>query len=184
MKRIKVPLPLLFIPLIAALAINGCLTGPDSSTASGPPWALCDSAFKVVENLRYAYNHMDLDLYMSCFREDFVFHILDYGWPYFDPSEDTDPDSSWGYSKEMHYHRSMFSAVHDIDLQMTGDVQSPWTGDSTGESLQLLRSFDLKVYPTEWQFEGIRASGDAMFICRRDGTGEWYIWQWWDQSET
>ena len=112
MKRPEMPPILLLIPVFLALALNGCLTGPDGSTAAGPPWDFCDSACKVIDNLKYAYNNMDLELYMSCFREDFVFHILDYGWPQFDPSQDTDPDSSWGYNTEFHYHRAMFAAVH------------------------------------------------------------------------
>ena len=51
-------------------------------------------------------------------------------------------------------------------------------------SLQLDRTFDLKVYTDEAQSQGYHASGSALFICREDSTGEWYIWQWWDQSDT
>ena len=40
--------------------------------------------------------------------------------------------------------------------------------------------FDLKVYTDEAQTQGYRASGEAIFICREDSTGQWYVWKWFD----
>jgi hypothetical protein len=79
----------------------------------------------------------------------------------------------------------MFNNVSSIDLSLDGNQESPWNGDPTGQSYQLLRTFDLKVYTNTAQSNGYRAAGSALFICRPDtNTGEWYIWQWWDQSDT
>ena len=145
-------------------------TGPEIES-QGPPWAATDSAWKVIENLRYAYITMDLELYMSCFRDDFEF------WPI-----PVQQDSFWGYDIEEQFHQNMFDYVELIELQFWGDAEYPWTGDSTGQSLVLVRVFDLKVYID--LFNGYIASGSALFICRPDSTGEWHVWKWFDQSDT
>jgi len=167
--------------LTALLISMACLTGPDSSPPPSAPWDPVDSAWKVIENLEYAYNTMDIDLYMSCFREDFEFHLLCYN-PHGCPAKQ---DSFWGYAAEEQIHQNMFEVVHAIELVITGSQESPWTGDSTGMSLQLPRTFDLKVYLDEAHTEGYRASGSTYFICRPDTTNDqWYVWQWWDLSDT
>ncbi len=178
---VKARYPLISL-VTAVLIAMACITGPDSGETAGPPWDPADSAWKVVENLCYAYNNMDLDLYMSCFRDDFQFHLLYLGPGYgIGPGEQ---DSSWGYQREMEIHENMFSTVYGIELEMNGSSQIPWSGDTTGQSLQLSRTFDLKVYLDQTLENGYRASGTALFICRQDTSGDWYIWQWWDQSET
>jgi hypothetical protein len=144
-------------------------TGPEVEPQGGPPWAATDSAWKVIENLRYAYITMDLELYMSCFRDDFEF------WPL-----PVQQDSCWGYDIEEQFHQNMFDYVEVIELQFWGDTEYSWSGDSTGQSLALVRIFDLKIYVD--LFYGFIASGGALFICSPDSTGEWYIWQWYDQS--
>ena len=46
--------------------------------------------------------------------------------------------------------------------------------------------FDLKIYYSipGSPYEGYQASGSALFICRPDLNDDWYIWMWFDQSET
>jgi hypothetical protein len=80
----------------------------------------------------------------------------------------------------------MFGFVDQIELTLSGTSEWPWYGDSTGQSLELPRTFDLKVYYTipGSPYEGSQASGQAVFVCRQDPDGEWYIWKWFDQSET
>jgi len=132
----------------------------------------------VVENIEYAYNAKALSYYMSCFREDFIFHLA--------PPWGQSQDSTWGFEVEEQFHEAMFGFVDDIDLEFTGSAEYPWSGDSTGQSLALQRSFDLEVYfvipGSPW--EGVQASGLALFICRPDSNGNWYVWQWWDYSDT
>lgn len=157
-----------------------CLTGPSNNIIPSAPWEPVDSAWKVIENLEYAYETKDLDLYMSCFREDFEFHLLEYN-PHGNSAKQ---DSSWGYAEEEQIHQNMFSDVPMIELTISCSSEVPWTGDSTGLSYQLQRDFDLWVYTSMFPAHGYRASGYGVFICREDSTGEWYIWLWWDQSET
>lgn len=157
---------------------SGCIFGTDSPGGpAGPPWQDPDSAWKVIENLELAYRTMDIELYMSCFREDFEFTYYDFTIP--------EPWTiSWGYDTEEEIHLNMFTSVPCIDLEFSGDHQIPWTGDSTGASLQLTRTFDLKLYDDSTHTSGIRATGDAIFICRDDSSGIWYVWLWYDQSDT
>ncbi len=157
--------------LIVVACTSTDTTGPEVEPQGGPPWAAIDSAWKVIENLRYAYITMDLELYMSCFRDDFEF------WPA--PAQQ---DSFWGYDIEEQFHQNMFDYVEIIELQFWGDTEYSWSGDSTGQSLVLIRFFSLKVYID--LFNGFIASGNACFICRPDSIGEWYVWKWFDQSET
>lgn len=156
--------------LIVAACTSSDPIGPEVELPDGPPWAATDSAWKVIENLRYAYITMDLELYMSCFRDDFEF------WPL--PIQQ---DTCWGYEFEEQCHQNMFDCVELIELQFCGDTEYSWSGDSTGQSLALVRQFDLKVYVD--LVSGFIASGGTLFICRPDSTGEWYVWKWYDQSD-
>jgi hypothetical protein len=170
--------------LAASMVLSGCWNpfSPDEGVSEGFQYHNpCDSAYKVLENLEYAYIARDIDHYLDCFRDDFEFHLLEVDWDDYDG--DGLIDEYWGLDLEEAFHEVMFSNVSSIELTLSGTSQSPWTGDSTGQSLQLTRTFDLKVYTSEDPPEGYRASGDALFICRPDSTGEWYIWQWWDQSD-
>ena len=164
--------------VVVSLIISmGCLAGPDDTAVTEKaPWDTLDNAWKVIENLEYAYNNMDIDLYMNCFRDDFEFWPPPEGW--------IPPDTCWGHNFELLCHQGIFSTATTIELILDGDSQSPWTGDSTGMSYQLSRIFSLKVYLDEAQTQGFCASGSALFICRPDSTGEWYIWYCYDLSNT
>ncbi|MCK4807067.1 MAG: hypothetical protein KAT09_05445 [Candidatus Aegiribacteria sp.] len=166
----------------AVIMSMACLTGPDNSAPPGPPWETKDSVWKVIENLEYAYNAMDLDLYMSCFREDFEFHLL---WWYNPHGKPAKQDSFWGYDVEEQFHQNMFAYVDSIELTVEGTQGSPWSGDSTGQSYQLPRTFNLWIYTDKAQTGFYRACGSALFVCRQDTTDDqWYVWQWWDLSDT
>lgn len=143
-------------------------------------YAPVDEAWKVLKNLEYSYSSMDIDRYLACFRSDFEFHLLEIDWA--DYTGNGVIDEYWGLAKEEEFHIAMFNAVSSIELTLSGDSEFPWSGDPTGMALALPRTFDLKVYTNG--IDGFCASGSALFICREDESGEWYIWQWWDQSST
>lgn len=166
----------------------GCLFSPEPDDNPSPPppyYSPADSAWKVVFNLQLAYVNRDHDHYMQCFRDDFEFHLLEQDWD--DYNGDGIIDTYWGLDTEDEFHEAMFNGVEQIELTFTGNMQYPYQGDPTGESWSLPRTFDLKVYTSiggSGGVTGYRASGDALFICRVDSTsGEWYIWQWYDESE-
>ena len=172
--------------VITAVIVSGCWNPFSPAQNADPPpvqyHVPVDSAYKVLENLQYAYTSRDIGHYLDCFRDDFEFHLLEIDWDDYDG--DGIIDDYWGLDLEEEFHIMMFDNVSSIELSLSGTQQSPWTGDSTGLSLQLPRTFDLKVYTNAAHSEGYRASGSALFICREDSTGEWYIWKWWDISDT
>lgn len=171
--------------VIAIVAVAGCWNPFSPDTEPGEEvqyYTPADSAWKVLKNLEYAYTSRDIGHYLSCFRDDFEFHLLEIDWA--DYNGDGTIDEFWGLDNEERFHLSMFNSVSAIELSLSGTQESPWTGDSTGQSYQLPRTFDLKVYTDGAHTTGYRASGSALFICREDSTGEWYVWQWWDQSDT
>ncbi|MCD4776516.1 MAG: hypothetical protein K8S15_10775 [Candidatus Aegiribacteria sp.] len=155
-------------------------TGPVGKAPQGPPWSPVDSSWKIIDNLEFSYNIRDVDLYMSCFREDFEFHPLLVGslW-----CESARQDSCWGYEFEELCHQNMFESTDSIELVVDGNHVTPWTGDSTGQSYALQRVFELTVYTEQAQAGYYRAMGSSVFVCRQDSTGEWYVWQWYDLSE-
>ena len=171
--------------VVTAVIVSGCWNPFSPSTDPDPPTVQyhvpVDSAYKALENLQYAYVSRDIGHYLDCFRDDFEFHLQEIDWDDYDG--DGVIDEYWGLDMEEEFHINMFNStnVTTIDLTLSGTQESPWTGDSTGQALQLSRTFDLKVFAEP---QGFMASGTALFICREDSTGEWYIWQWWDYSDT
>ncbi len=168
------------------LSVSACLNpfAPKTNPSVNPHQyhAPVDSAWKVLENMEYAYISRDINHYMACLRSDFEFHLLETDWE--DYTGNGVIDEYWGIDLEEEFHIAMFNAVTAIELNLIGEAEYPWTGDPSGLSLALPRTFDLKVYTDGAHSTGFRASGSALFICREDSEGEWYIWQWWDQSET
>jgi len=180
--------PVVLVVVAGVSILAGCWNPVDPDPGSGSGfqyYTFCDSAWKVLKNLEYSYLSRDIDHYMACFRDDFEFHLLEVDWADYDG--DGIIDQYWGHDLEEAFSTSMFDFVDDIDLGLSGTAEWPWSGDSTGQSWELQRTFSLKVYYTipGSPYDGSQASGTALFICRTDtSTGEWYIWQWYDQSET
>ena len=184
LQRIKI---FIVSAVITVVVVSGCWNPFSPNTGGEPPpvqyHSPVDSAYKVLENLEYAYISRDIGHYLACFRDDFEFHLLEVDWN--DYNDDGTIDTYWGLDLEEQYHINMFNStnVTSIDLNLSGTQQSVWTGDPTGQSYQLQRTFELKVFTTI--SPGYIATGSALFICRPDTTtGEWYIWQWWDLSDT
>ncbi len=160
------------------MAVQSC--GSPADPVVPDPYPVASA---VVDSLASAYVGMDLASYVACFRDDFEFHRLQYEWDGLRSGASTDT-TSWGLELETALHEAMFDSVIGIELTLEGDDETPWSGDSTGASLLLTREFDLKVYTGDEQTTGYHATGMALFICRRDSEGSWYVWQWYDQSDT
>lgn len=173
---------------ITAVIIAGtaCLFSPESGgTGSSDYYTPADSAWKVLHNFQLAYQTQNIDAYKNCLHDEFEFILLEVDWDDYDG--DGIIDQSWGRDLEELYTTNMFNSpeAEIIDLTLEGTGESVWYGDPSGQTLQLVRSFELEVYYWDAQGDpnGYRAIGDAIFRCKPDETGEYKIWQWEDHSE-
>ncbi len=145
-----------------------------------------DTPEKLLSNFQLAYQTKNLDAYMDCLHEEFEFRLLEVDWA--DYTGNGEIDESWGRDMEESYTGNMFasSKAEVIELTLDGNTQTVWYGDSTGTTLQLVKSFDLKVYYYDpiGEVQGSHALGDAVFLCKPNAEGNYQIWRWIDQSET
>jgi hypothetical protein len=151
---------------IFTAGIAGC--GSDTTGISTPDLSHSpvDSAWKAVENLEYAYNTMDLDLVNATLSEDFT-HCFTAG---------PQPGIVWDREQEMEWFIDLFEVADEISMTFYGSTEWPWSGDSTGQSLELQRVFSVFVFyelPDPW--EGLQASGGESYICRPGSDNEWRI---------
>jgi len=172
--------------VVLLLGGSACLFSPESGDGPVDPgyYTPADSAWKVLANFQLAYQTRNIEAYKDCLDEEFEFILLEVDWDDYDG--DGLIDQSWGRDIEEEFTTNMFESdsAEVIELTLTGSSETPWYGDPTGNTLQLVRSFDLKVYYWEDNEQhGFRAMGDAIFRCRKDDSGEYRIWQWEDHSE-
>lgn len=167
--------------VFACCAVMACGSSPqdpcqpaDSLFYSNP-----DSAWKVLQNLRYAYVSRNSDIYQGCFRDDFEFHMPAEFWADYSLPPDGVPDSFWGLEIEMASAELLFGSVESIELDFSGGSDSIWSEDPSGQSWSLVRDFDLRLTAGS---DSAGSYGSQEYICRQDSTGHFYIWQWWDNS--
>jgi hypothetical protein len=160
---------LLILTVLLPLINTGC-SDPQKITIE--PWDT------LLINLEYSWNSMDITLMGSCFRDDFMHHLQEADWD--DYNGDGIVDEYWGLETELEFAEQAFEDAFSIEFTLSGGGCMPWSGDSTGESMQLDRIFEIKVYTDEAQSQGYQSSGQVILICRPDSQGDWYIWQWFD----
>jgi len=177
--------------LACLLVILLCSCGSDATGISPPvlPHDPVDATWKAVENFEYAYDTQDIALVLATLDPDFMHHLDEEDWADYDG--DGIIDTFFDLELEQLFTEYLFNAAEEIEMTFTGDDEWVWSGDTTGQSLELPRIFDLKVY---WKtgsgpYQGSQVSGAASFICRPDADDEWRIWQlflapsfWWLQE--
>ena len=164
------------VPVALVLTLPTSCSNPTGIVTPVEPYP---TAASVVDSLLSAYNAMDVESYLACFRDDFRYHFLlsEWGQHWTEPW----PEGWWGLVAEAAFHEVMFDQDIIVELTLSGTQESEWSGDTTGASMSLPRTFDLKIYTDS---TGYRATGSALFICRQDSLDAWYVWQWWDISQT
>ena len=169
-----------------ALAGSACLFSPDSGTGEESEYhSPVDTPAKLMENFLLSYQTKNIDAYMDCLHDEFEFVLLETDWD--DYTGDGNIDHSWGRDIEESMTGRMFasSLAESVVLTLDGNQESVWYGDSTGTTIQLVRSFHLQVYVTTPEgLEGSEAVGDAIFLVKPNEDGDYQIWRWTDLSET
>ncbi|MCD6587367.1 MAG: hypothetical protein J7K88_02315 [Candidatus Fermentibacteraceae bacterium] len=170
------------------LAGSACLFSPEGGGESGVTdyFSPVDTPEKLLANFQLAYQTKNLDAYMDCLHEEFEFILLEVDWD--DYTGNGEIDQSWGRDIEEQMTSNMFSSdqAEVIELTLDGNTETVWWGDPSGETLQLIRNFDLKVYfyQPDGTVSGFHALGIAKFLCKPNAEGDYQIWRWEDQSET
>ncbi len=169
------------------LAGSACLFSPEDGGSGGQSQynSPVDTPTKLMENFLLSYQTKNIDAYMECLHEEFEFVLLEIDWE--DYTGNGEIDESWGIDIEENMTGSMFSSSHAevVDLTLDGNIESTWYGDSTLVTIQLVRSFDLKVYYYEdGAQKGFHALGDAYFLVKPNEDGDYQIWRWTDRSQT
>jgi len=137
------------------------------------PWEM------LLQNLQTAWETEDIDLLADCFREDFEHHLLEIYWDDF--NGDGIIDSLWGLDYELLLAQSIFDDADSIRFDLAGGNAFPWTGDSTGQTMQMPRELSREIFTSGGSS---LEEMSVLFLCRPDDQGDWYVWQWWDLSET
>ena len=168
----------------AALILTGCLFSPPESEEEKPAPQMTTPAY-VLENIVYAYNHKDIDLYKRALSTNFVF--------YFDPRDigQSPPGrpsykipESWSYTEDWNATRNMFNQAYSINLSIpTGRVGEPDPEETTyradNVSISLLVMID--------ELNGFIADGgycNFEFEQYTSGQGKklWRLTNWWDRT--
>ena len=180
---------LLVVTVLTMILVgSACLFNPEEKQTGGDTgfYSPVDSAYKVIANFELAYETKNMAAYMECLHDEYEFKLLEVDWDDYDG--DGIIDESWGLDIEEAMTENMFTSTSAeiIELTLEGNSESVWYGDPSGETLQLVRSFELKVYfyDDEGVQQGFRAAGQAIFLCKPNDDGDYVIWQQQDLSET
>ncbi len=161
------------VPLISIsslLIISGC--GPGSQEIVIEPWET------LLADLEYAWTAMDISALENCLRNDFMHHLQEEDWA--DYNGDGIIDEYWGLEIELDFAESAFTQADSIYFSLSGGDSFTWSGDSTGQSMEMPRVLTREIFfPGDTTLE-VRP---VIFICRPDTQGKWYIWQWFDLEE-
>jgi len=170
------------VVMVAVLAVNGCIFGPDPRIGDDP-----DEGFTTpkgaAEMIEFAYNDTDIELYKKCLSPNFTF--------YFDPNnvgEDVEgyiiPDS-WGYDLEVDAVGNMFDNADSIILTVnTTNIGEPGVNDekfsAPNVAINLLVMVDSQnglnaIGPVDFEFESYPNPEDPTQKL-------WRVKKWWDRT--
>ncbi len=172
----------------AAVFIGGCSdssAGPESPP--GPEFRDRTTPANVIYNLELAYEEMDVEEYLDCLSEDFMFFPS--------PADLQDPQnelpSEWYKSDERDLHENMFTgpdAVESISLTLTDitleyDEGSP--DDPLDDTWVYVEDVDLRVNLCGGGSFLATAPSEYWFRVDTDQSGEgdeiwWELYMWFD----
>jgi hypothetical protein len=180
---------------VMAVLLGGTIILSGCSNSSGPQetsgYLSPTSPANVLSNLELSYSERNLDEYLACLSEDFRFNFTEVDqlvWPELPP---------WYYkSDERQLQENMFGDDWGLDsITLTLEIADAETipdrdaGAPTGDVVLLRVDTNLRVYMTTGAMYYATDPQDFYFrmvagqMERRDGAGEWQIFQWEDQDD-
>ncbi|OQY28979.1 MAG: hypothetical protein B6244_05415 [Candidatus Cloacimonetes bacterium 4572_55] len=167
---------LFLLCLMVLIACDFCWI-QDCSDAEEEEYACSECNFQLTA-LTQAYNQKEWRDLSCCLSDQFTF--------YFNPADSiyvsfTFPDLQLDRDQELDILKNMFENAPSISLTLSGDRVMSYSGDPTGESKLLPRSYDLTVFLADGV--GYRIGGECHFVVApEDGT--YKIVQWQDLSSS
>ena len=133
-----------------------------------------NEGWKAIENYQHSFNTQNTTLLDESLASEFEFLLSEEDWD--DYNGDGIVDTTLTEQMYLTTISALFDSTEVIELTLTGTVENPWTGDPTGQTMQYLRSYNMKAY--NWvggQQEGWTRQGEASFLCKADSSGVWRI---------
>ena len=168
--------------LLPLLLLPGCWNPFNPPLAPFGEGSALGPQEQLLQDLLNAYNHMDIESYMVCLSDTFVFQFALVDSAELKSRGITQP--YWGRTDEEIATRNIFDNATSLDLVFFAGDWTPSTQDPTGSLLQTRRSYHLYFYgliPDEGVEGEMEASGYATFLVREEG-GRWKIVRWTDEN--
>lgn len=168
----------------AALILTGCLFSPPEPKEEKPAPEMTTPAY-VLENIAYAYNHSNINLYKKALSPNFVF--------YFDPRDvgQTPPGKpgyqipeSWSYTTDWDATENMFQNAYSISLSIsTGRIGEPDPEETTYRADNVNISLLVMVNELDG-FIADRGYCNFEFEKYKNEQNEdrWRLKNWWDRT--
>ncbi len=134
-----------------------------------------DEGWKVVENYAYGMETKDIALLEETLDPDLVYQLQEDDWD--DYNGDGIIDTTFTRELHLEFLSQTFNMYEYIELSLSGNTENPWPDDPAGETMQYLRTFDMKAYYYDEDNvqQGWREQGEASFLCKPDSAGIWRI---------
>jgi len=171
--------------LFALFLASGCsnpFSPPNIGPRGGAPIKPLTSPDNVLDNLVYAYEQRDFDVYETLLDPDFVF-------VYFDPERvegiETVVVPRDGPSGDLERTRRLFRVFDEIRIPVfdSTDASVDSSGPRVLQKRRVAFQLTLRDLDGDFGFESFEASGDAMFwLGQSSFNGSWHIVRWEDLS--
>jgi hypothetical protein len=175
--------------LLAACLLSGCSnsTGPSIAPPEPPDYRTRLTPEDVLANLQTAYIYMDLEPYLDCLAEDFVFYPT--ADDVHDPNNPIPPE--WYKTDERAMHENMFAEESDVE-SITLTLTNVSTYHDEGNPVDPLddiyvysESVDLRVNLVSYVTLLATAPSEFRFRIDQDQQGPsgevlWEIYSWYD----
>jgi len=126
-----------------------------------------DDPKSIINQLQTAYSERELNDYLNCLSEDFIFVLSQEDYAYFHLNENW-----WGKYTEEQIHRNLFQQANDVELKLTF-LSSRKNSDINYE---LKYQYQLNVYISEIRYV---ADGYASYEVEKEDD-QWKIIKWTD----
>jgi hypothetical protein len=135
----------LLLCAMAGAVLWGCSSSTEPDLPADLPYPLRTSPDSLLAQLRWAYEHEDLDVYMECLADSFTFYLCEDDW-----TNDPTLPQFWRRLEEDAIHTNMFAEAGSVDritlTLTTTDVDTVSIPDGRGVGWVYEESVDLRVY--------------------------------------